>query len=132
MGHILNFGFVALVLAGAVRYFSSNQLGVHFFDYAHVYNWEAWLYGVSVLWFCVSFWNVLLRRRCPNCRSHQYSHNGSKEIDRWVGSKKIREQIGDKSYGYRSVTTTFIKIKDVFQCLHCNHVWSEISKQEKT
>jgi len=131
MDKIFNLGFVFILAAAAIRYFISQEGGFIFLDLKSLLQWEVWLYGISVAWFILAFWNVLIRRRCPKCKVVKYSLNSSEEIDRWIGTKKVREKVGENSYGDRNVTTTFIKIKNIYKCLICSHMWSEMVKREK-
>ena len=130
MGKLLNTGYIAIIVAGVVRYLMARNSGMPFFEMSMLQKWELWFYGASIFWFLLAFWNTFIRRRCPECRSSEYSFNGSEEIDRWVGSKKVREKVGKDTYADRHVTTTFAKIRSDFQCLKCGNSWSEAVKQE--
>ncbi len=131
MEKVFNFGFIVLVIAGACRYFLIQDTGVEYLAFNSLQEWEKWFYGLSFAWFCLAFWNTFSRRRCSNCNAVDYSFNGSEEVDRWVGTKNVREKVGENSYTNRSVSTTFVKIKSIYECLACNHVWSETVKREK-
>lgn len=131
MEKFLNIGFLAIIIAGVTRYFVSSQSGYPFVSFQNIQEWELWLYGLSIFWFVLAFWNTFFRRRCPECRSCDYSFQGSEEIDRWVGTKQVRERVGDKSYANRNVSTTFVKIRTFFKCLQCGNSWSETMNQEK-
>lgn len=130
MGKLLNVGYIAIIIAGIVRYLVAKNSGIPFFETSFLQEWELWFYGASVFWFLLAFWHTFIRRRCPKCRSYEYSFNGSEEIDRWVGSKKVREKVGKDTYAERHVTTTFAKIRSDFHCLKCGKSWSETVKQE--
>lgn len=131
MNRILNLGFLAIFLPFGARYYINDSHGLNVFDIFHLSNWEMWAYGACIIWFILAFWNTVVRRRCPSCGSHKLSPQGSREIDRWVSSKRVKERVGDNSYGYRSVTVTFEKIEHLFKCLLCGNSWSEIEKREK-
>jgi len=130
MGKILNLGFIAIIIAGISRYLISQKLGAPFFDIENYEEKELWLYGISIFWFLLAYWNTIIRRRCPKCKSVKYIFNGAEEVDRWVGSKKVREKVGKDTYANRSVPTTYVKMKKSFQCSACNNPWSETVKQE--
>jgi hypothetical protein len=132
MSKFYNFGFIAIIIAALTRYYLSTTYGVSFLQIKTFQNWEVWTYAISIIWLILAFWNVAIRRRCPNCGSYAYSYEGSEEVDRWVGTKKVREKVGDNSFADRHVTTTFAKIRHDYRCSSCGHQWSEMTKEELT
>lgn len=81
------------------------------------------------------FWNKFLRRRCPNCKSTSYDFLGEEELDRWIGTKKVKESTtlpsGKSMTRIREIPTTYVEIKRYFKCHNCGYQWFEISKEEK-
>jgi hypothetical protein len=131
VGKILNLGFFAIIIAALTRYLVSKNSGIPFSDIKSMSDWEFWVYGVSIFWFFLAVWN-LGRRRCPDCKSTKHELVGSDEIDRWVGTKTVRVKVGDHSHANHVVSTTYVRIKNIFQCRECGHTWSEVFKREKT
>ncbi|MEV3818087.1 hypothetical protein RI537_18475 [Aeromonas salmonicida] len=132
MSKFYNFGFIAIIISALIRYYIATINGVNFLQIKTFQNWEMWFYAISIVWFILAFWNVFVRRRCPRCQDYEYSYEGSEEIDRWVGSKKVREKVGKDTYADRHVTTTFAKIRNDYRCSSCGHPWSETTKEELT
>lgn len=132
MNIAFNLGFVFFSVSLAIRYFWTQHLGVDFFALGSLQEWEKWIYGISILWFMLAFWNVAIRLRCPACRSENVAHTGSKEVDRWVGPKKVTESLGNGKSTTRSVTTTFVKMEHAYLCGLCDNRWVQHEKREKT
>lgn len=76
-----------------------------------------------------------MRRRCPNCKSTSYDFLGEEELDRWIGTKKVKESTtlpsGKSMTRIREIPTTYVEIKRYFKCHNCGYQWFEISKEEK-
>ena len=132
MEKMLNAGLIVFVLALVVRYFVSHVTGQSYMAISEFQIWEEWVYGLSLFWFLLSIWNLLIRNRCPKCRSTNVSCVNEKELDRWVAPKKVRERIGDGSYADRNVPTTFVKMEYTYDCADCSYVWKVTDKKEKT
>jgi hypothetical protein len=132
MNAFLNFGFLLLPVAIATRYFSVQRWGINFFDIRYLQQWEMAFYGAAALWFALSFWNYFVRVRCTNCRSAKVARMRSDEVDRWVGTKKVTENLGNGKSTQRTVSTTFVKIAHRYACLICDHRFVREEKREKT
>ncbi|MFB2927590.1 hypothetical protein [Aeromonas hydrophila] len=130
MSKFFNFGFIAIIISAITRYYFSTTTGFNFLQIKTFQNWEMWMYAISIAWFILALWNVFVRRRCPRCQDYAYSYEGSEEIDRWVGSKKVRERVGKDTYADRHVTTTFAKVRHEYRCSNCGHQWAELVKEE--
>lgn len=132
MNWIFNFGFIAITGAGLHRYFISEKEGTKFLDFMSMGVDDLKLYGIAVIWLLLALWNIL-RYRCPKCRSTKYGLLEVKELDRWVGTKNVKESLNDGSSTTRAVSTTFVKLKKVFCCYGhgCDHHWHMIVKEEK-
>ena len=105
---------------------------------------------VGTLLVCALLWaaNRFLRRRCPNCKGTKYRHLAHDEIDRWIGTKTVRDVTtaqhqarpapGEmlRHAGTTTITTqhevpvTKVKYRDVFQCDVCDKPWEEVSTAE--
>jgi hypothetical protein len=69
MEKVFNFGIVALIVSVLVRFLVSQSSDQGFAEFMAFQPWEKWLYGISFGWFLLAAWNLLIRRRCPRCRS---------------------------------------------------------------
>lgn len=132
MNKLLNSGFVflaiALIIRFAISYFSNDS----FTHIAQMADWEKWFYGFAIVMFSISFWHQVIRRRCPDCRSTEHAALGTEEIDRWVGIKKVTENIGNGKTRERHLNVTRIKTRSFFKCGQCEKQWSETKEHEKT
>lgn len=126
MIYFLNFGFIAVLIATAFRYFYSKHLGIPFAAIFHPSELQLWIYWVSLFWLFLSFWNVSIRRQCPRCGATKYRFLGEREIDRWVGPKKVTKERETKT-----VSTTFVKIEKIWECRLCGNNWGEVEIKKK-
>lgn len=132
MDKLLNFGLLGIAVSAVVRYFWAKVNDLSYLDVHSLENWELWLYGISALVAVAWFWHVLIRTRCPNCRSTAVVYRGERELDRWVGTKKVTEQLSGGKSTTRSVSTTFEKVQKLYRCADCGHEWaSSPIKREK-
>jgi len=128
-------GYVVLAIVIAeiiIRFITSSATNTKIFEWVSIPIWEKWVIGVTAAFFCIWFWNKFIRRRCPQCRSTVYNLMGENEVDRWLGTKQVTEKLASGKTETRSINTTFVKIQRLYKCNDCGHVWSEISKEEKT
>lgn len=134
MEKFINFGgWVALGLSLLVRFVWTWMHDADFASFKYVQEWELWLYGISVAWFCLSIWNVFIRTRCPKCDSANVSYRGTEELDRWVGTKKVTESMGNGKTASRAVSTTFEKVREHYNCIDCGHPFAgPVKQREKT
>lgn len=131
MKKIFRIGFFLLPLSLLLRFLLSYFGNYNFLNYLTMYKWEMWLYIISFIWFGFVAWNEWIRRKCPVCKSKSYDLLSSKEIDRWVGTKKVRERLPDGKTRERILNTTFVMIQNDYGCKDCGKVWSERKKVEK-
>jgi hypothetical protein len=115
-----------------VRFLVSQSSDQGFAEFMAFQPWEKWLYGISFGWFLLAVWNLLVRRRCPRCRSTDLDCVDEREVDRWVAPKKVYEKVGKDTYANRSVPTTYVRIKYTYECLGCRNAWAETVKKEKS
>ncbi|TVZ37325.1 hypothetical protein P886_1666 [Alteromonadaceae bacterium 2753L.S.0a.02] len=130
MNKLLNAGILFLPVPFIVRFGIISGSEVPFFQIATFQTWEKIVYLICLLLACTAFWNLFFRRRCPLCKQFDYRLTGSEEVDRWVGTKRVRERLDDKRSVMRTVSTTFVKIKNAYHCEKCQHDWTELVKRE--
>jgi hypothetical protein len=131
MNQILNFSWLSLLISAAIRFFWSSAHGEEFLQVSGIETWELYVYGISLLLSALSIWHLFFRRRCRQCRSPNVSFRGSEEVDRWVGTKKVREKLSNGQYTTRSVSTTFVRLHQYYGCFDCQHSWAESLEREK-
>lgn len=131
MEKFLRFGFVAILVSIIGRYAVSYFADIGFFDIGSMSELEKWIYSISFLWSLFAFWNDFVRRRCPECSSTNHAKTSEREIDRWVGSKTVRQKVSENTYADTYVPTTFVNIQSTYNCHDCGCVWDELVKQEK-
>lgn len=76
-------------------------------------------------------WHKFIRRRCPSCKATSPEVIDAKELDSWVGTKEVKEDLGNGKSRTRHINTTFSKIKRTYKCKSCGNEWDEVSKEEK-
>ena len=121
-------GFVAAGIAFLMRYIISILQHTPFNDFKHISAWEGWVYAFCVIWFCVALWN-LTRTRCRVCQSPDFRLMSREEMDRWMGTERVYERVGDRSHAYRTVPVTKLEMKYTYRCTDCDHTWS-ITREE--
>ncbi|WP_407852818.1 hypothetical protein [Burkholderia gladioli] len=133
MDKFLNYSLIGVPLSLAIRFFWSSHTGVDFSDFSSLENWELYFYGASLLLAVIWFWNIAIRTRCPKCRSTNAAFLGEEEIDRWVGTKKVSEKLSNGQSTKRSVSTTFERVRLLYECVDCRHGWtsSPIKREKK-
>ncbi len=77
------------------------------------------------------FWNKFLRKRCPSCKSTNFSVLNAEELDRWRQAKKVTERTSTGKTREKHVQVTYVKIRRKYECNECKHLWSEITSEEK-
>lgn len=77
-------------------------------------------------------WHKFIRRRCPTCKATNPDLINTRELDSWLGTKKVTENLGNGKSRERVVNTTFSKIKRTYKCTSCGTQWNEVRKEEKT
>jgi hypothetical protein len=130
MNKLLNHLYVPLALAAGLRWLFTNTNGVSFFGTGHMYPFEGWVDMISLGLAAICFWHHFVRLRCPNCRSTEAQFQGSKEVDRFVGTKKMTGTDGKGRSTTSHVSTTFVKIDSYYTCVNCTHEWSVRVKRE--
>lgn len=128
MGYIV---IILVIVETLVRLIISSTIHAPIFEWALIPIWEKWIIGVTISFFCIWFWNKFIRRRCSKCKSTNYEFLGEKEIDRWLGTKQVTENLASGKKETRTVQTTFVKIERFYKCKNCGYNWSEVSKEEK-
>lgn len=131
MKKFFRIGFFLLPLSLLLRFLLSYFGNYHFLNYLTIYKWEMWIYIICFTWFGLAVWNEWIRRKCPVCKSKKYDLLSSKEIDRWVGIKKVSERTANGKTRERMLNTTFVMIQNDYRCRDCGKVWSETKKMEK-
>ena len=91
------------------------------------FPWWLLMFGPLGVW----IWNKFLRKKCPNCKSKSFNCINAQELDRWRQAVKVREKLSNGKSRERHVQKTYVKIERDDQCTKCNHLWSEITKEEK-
>ena len=95
-------------------------------------SWAIWLYLLSFFWLSIALFRSLFITRCPNCESANNSNIGKREIERYVGKKKKKIQVGTqmlsmgKIYDFYNVPVTIIKTGFSFKCHNCQTSWETI------
>ena len=77
-------------------------------------------------------WHKFIRRRCPSCKATSPDLINTRELDSWLGTKKVTENLGNGKSRERVVNTTFSKVERTYKCTSCGIQWDEVSKEEKT
>ncbi len=131
MNKLLNLGFFILPISLIVRFFTSHYLNTDYFNIDLFYNWELLFYYLTIAFLIISIWHQFFRIRCPECRSTKYQTLNTEEIDRWLGTKTVKEDLGEGRYREKVINTTYVKIKTSYQCLLCNNQWAIVTKKEK-
>lgn len=124
MDRFLNFGLLGVPVSLAIRYFWASFHGLDVADFRTFEEWEYCLYGASLLLVLVWIWNVAIRHRCGACRSANVQFLGEREVDRFVGTKKVPEKLNNGKSTTRTVSTTFVKLKRDYCCGDCPNSWS--------
>lgn len=83
--------------------------------------------AIFLLLCAVTFGIHFFRARCPSCKSTKFEYlvNREREIDRWVGTKKVYTGSGDNRRE-ENVTATWVKVECFLRCKDCNHEWCKI------
>lgn len=76
-------------------------------------------------------WHKFIRRRCPSCKATSPDLINTRELDSWLGTKKVTENLGNGKSRERVVNTTFSKVERTYKCTSCGNQWVEVSKEEK-
>lgn len=107
-------------------------LGLYSFSYyAVVYAKNGYFFIPAVLTTLFAIVDKFFRRRCPRCRTQKVGLFKEEEIDRWLGTKELSEELGNGKTRTRNLQTTFVKIKRYYSCNLCDATWAEISNEEK-
>lgn len=131
MNWFFNFGWVALLVVAGIRFVVTSIAGVEMLDYHYLNEWELWVYGAGAAVTVASVWHLFFRLRCPHCNAVNPIYKGAEEIDRWVGTKTVMEEIGKGKRVKRSVPTTFVKLSHHYRCGSCGRTWTKEEKREK-
>jgi len=132
MNKLLDFAFVPLLLAVIFRGVLTYFAGVDFLEYTYRYDWEIWVYGACIFLAALCIWHYFFRFRCPECNAVDPWFAREREIDRFVGPKKVKGVDGKSRTVTHYVSTTYLKIQSEYRCSNCNHTWSSVGKRELT
>jgi hypothetical protein len=69
--------------------------------------------------------------KCPVCKSTRVELIKAIETDRWRGTKNVSEKLASGKYKTRTVQTTFVNIRRIYNCDECVHDWATDTKEEK-
>lgn len=76
-------------------------------------------------------WQKFIRRKCKNCKSLNYQLIDEEEIDRWMGDKQVPvKNSKGEVIRQESITVTYAKIKNTYECSDCHYQWEEIKQSE--
>ena len=129
MNKFLSFAFIPAVLIFVYRFFLASHYGTEWSDYGPI---EGKFYLACGVLFALSFWHLLVRNRCPECRAVSPHFLRRDEVDRFVGSKKVNGTDGKGRSTTSHVSVTYAKMHTRFRCANrnCEHVWVRASKHE--
>lgn len=85
---------------------------------------DLWVLGILgvVYFFCL--FHRFIRFQCRRCGSGDIRETGVELLDRWIGTKKVREHVGDKVRD-RTVNVTKQLHRHAFACDGCGYQWQE-------
>ena len=129
MEKILDFVFVPALVVIIYRCIVHAYFGVAWTDWNALEGYVCIGAGIfAVLW----FWHRFIRRRCSECHQTSPWEVGSKEIERFIGAKKVRGTDGKGRTTTSHVSVTFAKIQHNYKCRNknCDNEWVEVSKRE--
>ncbi|MDP5239130.1 hypothetical protein Q9Q94_06280 [Uliginosibacterium sp. 31-16] len=87
------------------------------------------LIGLVVLVLAAVGWHLLIRNRCPHCKSTKYRRVSAEETDRWRGTKQVAS--GNGKNKTRTVQTTYVTMRFAYQCNACQGEWEKEREEEK-
>ncbi|HGO5823849.1 TPA: hypothetical protein ACK3JW_001531 [Mannheimia haemolytica] len=73
----------------------------------------------------------LLQDHCPKCDSTEIKHVSTQELDRWQGSKKVREKLASGKIKEKYVNATYVVRRRVYRCNKCGYAYYQDNKEEK-
>lgn len=143
MNRLFNIGYAVFFAALAFRWHTvTSDLGLPFFSEpaqvdikflflpTYMSELEIICYGIALVWCALALFNSVVLEKCRRCKSYNLQKK-SEEIDRWVGPKNVRESTGNSTVT-RSITTTFVQMKNLYRCNNCGYCWETTHKAEKT
>jgi hypothetical protein len=132
MNAILNWGAFPIVVVALVRALLNRVNGLPWYDFQLINGAEIYVWGACFILALASIWHLGLRHRCPECRSVNPHFLGSKEIDRFVGTKKVSGRDGEGRTTTHHVSTTFAKVENAYSCSNpgCGAKWNTFGKHE--
>lgn len=72
-----------------------------------------------------------LQDHCPKCDSTEIKHISTQELDRWQGSKKVREKLASGKIKEKYVNATYVLRRRIYQCNKCGYSYHRDNKEEK-
>ncbi|QLB14250.1 hypothetical protein A6B39_01700 [Mannheimia granulomatis] len=73
----------------------------------------------------------IFQDHCPKCDSSEIKHISTQELDRWQGSKKVREKLASGKIKEKYVNATYVLRRRVYQCNKCGYSYHRDNKEEK-
>lgn len=134
MNFVLTWAFVPLILALAFRFILTELHAVPWYDTAFLTSFELYSYSISLALAFISLWHNCLRDRCPDCRTLKPRLTHEKEIERFIGTKKVSGRDGQGRTTMQHVSTTFARMEYHYTCsnAHCRSRWFHVGKREVT
>jgi uncharacterized membrane protein YvbJ len=77
-------------------------------------------------------WHKFIRRRCQKCKATSPALINMRELDSWLGTKEVTENLGGGKTRKRIMNATFSKVERTYKCASCGNEWDEVSKEEKS
>ena len=134
MNIVLTWAFLPLLFAVAYRFFFAEASQIPWYHFQYMSTFELYLYTVCIVLGLVSVWHNFVRDRCPQCRAVNPEFLGEREIDRFVGSKKVHGKDGQGRTTTHHVSTTFARLEYHYSCSSsdCRAKWHTLVKREVT
>ncbi len=89
------------------------------------------VYLVLIVLGSALFWHKFIRRRCPSCKTVSPELINKQDLESWLGTKEVSEDLGNGKIRKKVLNTTFAKVQRTYECMACGKKWNEVNKEEK-
>lgn len=92
-----------------------------------------WVFGIGFIAIIIlGIIVALIPEKCENCQERGHIEcTGSKELDRWQGTKKVEETLASGKTKIKHIRCTFVERRYYYKCTNCGNVYTRRVKEER-